>query len=362
MEDSQCIFVEEDSQVIFEEPEAGVMGYHSIAADLPKATTPSRPPVAFLAKPVEPVCEDSQTSTRTPEPTLQAPSPKDPKPISEILGLGNRNRFVQNSPARRSDDESTLNLGFWDKPEEPEKSITDDPYGDGDQAVAGGDEQGGDQSGEGVQVDGGDQGVAGKPDVQVDGDDQGVAEKPGGDHGVAEKPADQVDGGDEGVAVKPRGQADGGEGEQPAKRLRLADMTPNSKAQEEKRRLEQKRASSRAWRAKYTKKGVLKSDAADAQVEPSAPAAGEPSAPAAGEPSAPAAGHDGDAFQPSESLSQQALGSDMRAVRAAFINEWIEKNRVPEKSWKDLNSEASAAWMQSGLRAQILAARKGEHY
>lgn len=50
MEDSQCIFVEEDSQVIFEEPEAGVMGYHSIAADLPKATTPSRPPVAFLAK------------------------------------------------------------------------------------------------------------------------------------------------------------------------------------------------------------------------------------------------------------------------------------------------------------------------
>lgn len=65
----------------------------------------------------------------------------------------------------------------------------------------------------------------------------------------------------------------------------------------------------------------------------------------------------------------QAISGDMRAVRAAYMKQWVTwanfcgkfKNNLDENG-KTKMVAANAAWLESPLRAQIMAARTGQQY
>ena len=139
---------------------------------------------------------------------------------------------------------------------------------------------------------------------------------------------------------------------QPKKRPRLNELTPNRYQEEVERRKEAKRVSSRAWHATFVKKGVRKEGEPTQESEP-------PEAKEASEPAQPS--------QPCDDLKLKALEKDLRKVRADFVAEWMKKNNENGKATtaeekNDLRNKANEAWMDSELRAEIMAARKGQQF
>ena len=145
------------------------------------------------------------------------------------------------------------------------------------------------------------------------------------------------------------------------RRLTLNQMTPESKQKEIERRAQAKRDNSNLWHAKWVSKGVPKK-----QEDPGAPHV--PEAEVAG-PAGPAAPENpGDVndmeLTVDNVLANEGLRSDMRKVRAMYMTQWVAdaEKKTPGSDQKVLQNEASKSWLESELRAQILAASKGQQY
>ena len=95
---------------------------------------------------------------------------------------------------------------------------------------------------------------------------------------------------------------------------------------EDQRKRELHRESSRKWHEKYVKKGVLRTPPA----ENSAPA--------------------------EEASSSKPLSS-LQKARDEFISSWIERSDMPKS--KERFQAACKAWMDSSIRADIIAGRAG---
>eukprot|EP00435_Cladocopium_sp_Y103_P008064 s2865_g2.t1 len=175
----------------------------------------------------------------------------------------------------------------------------------------------------------------------------------------------------------------------PGRRVRYADMTPESKAKEKKRRIDQHRANSDRWHAKWVSKGVPKNKNSGCGGS-----AGNAEAAGIAEPERQPPNDDeqppNDDFRPEigEELMKeagflleqnhdlilhpfsncvcsinvlhthciQAIGGDMRRVRVSYMQQWMQHKKGHSATHQDANK----AWLESELRAQILAGRKGQ--
>ena len=144
------------------------------------------------------------------------------------------------------------------------------------------------------------------------------------------------------------------------KRKFLKDMTPNSKEQEMERRREANRAKSKLWHQKWSSKGVPKDAEQDERQDD--PATNQVAQAAAVHDDGNAQGDEKPPFQPNQELMNMALDGDMRKVRSKFISQWLEWHASDESQSADAKKKAELAWMESELRAQILAGRKGKIY
>lgn len=159
-----------------------------------------------------------------------------------------------------------------------------------------------------------------------------------------------------------------GEGGQPKKKRKLLkDMTPNSKEAELVRRREANKEKSKLWHQKWASKGVPKSAGDDqgeaSNVELAALPAGDDGGDAK-DVNLPEGDHDSkakDDFKPSQELMDMAVDGDMRKVRSKFLCQWHEWHASESEPGK-AKKEAEKAWLESELRAQILAGRKGKVY
>lgn len=106
--------------------------------------------------------------------------------------------------------------------------------------------------------------------------------------------------------------------------------------QREQEQLERKRASSRAWHAKWEKKGVPKKQRTE---EPGA-AAVPPVAPA-----------------PPAVIQQPGSFNNLMEARDFFIRDWIARSDLPRSN--ERRAAATTAWMASQLRADVMASRSG---
>ena len=117
---------------------------------------------------------------------------------------------------------------------------------------------------------------------------------------------------------------------------------PPIDSDEELTKSEKKRRNSRAWHAKWVKKGVLRSDPNAAEAAPStteeAPEPVQADVP-------PPVENDG-----------RSTSSNMREACAKFVKEWIEKSNLPPSQERVL--KARQAWMNSEDRSAMLAGRK----
>ena len=121
------------------------------------------------------------------------------------------------------------------------------------------------------------------------------------------------------------------------KRIYLRDMTPNSKERELQRRKEVAKNNSFKWHSKYQSKGVLQPGVKDHYERAQMSEAKHPE------------------WKPSEALQEKALSKDLRLVRPVFMREWMEFTGVTME-------QAARDWLESELRAQIMAARLGQQY
>ena len=160
-----------------------------------------------------------------------------------------------------------------------------------------------------------------------------------------DQPGDRPDGADEAEKNKPQKKR---------ARITLNQMTPESKKNELERRAQAKRDNSNRWHAKWISKGVPKDPALPSDPQPAAPAA----------PAAPQSPVDDVELTVENVLANEGLRSDMRKVRAIFMSQWIAdaEKKNPGASQKLLQNEANKNWLESELRAQLLAARKGTQY
>ena len=56
----------------------------------------------------------------------------------------------------------------------------------------------------------------------------------------------------------------------------------------------------------------------------------------------------------------QAIDGDMRRVRVSYMQQWT--HRMKSQGQSVTQQDANKAWLDSELRAQILAGRKGQQY
>ena len=211
------------------------------------------------------------------------------------------------------------------------------------------------------------------------------ADNPPGPARPAEQPSQQE------PAENPPGSA------RNTKRVRYADMTPDSKAKEKQRRIDRHRANSDRWHEKWISKGVPREPKAGIADGASGSAASAGNAEAAGraEPEQPpqepeeilinvelmkeatCSKNRGLMFKVSCSDSFfcvqhlwahmfilavciQAIDGDMRRVRVSYMQQWTSLKVSQGQSVKQ--HDANKAWLNSEIRAQILAARKGQQY
>ena len=125
------------------------------------------------------------------------------------------------------------------------------------------------------------------------------------------------------------------------KRKRLRDMTPESKKKEEQRRVMAKRANSLAWHQKWVSKGVQK-DASASATDSGAEA----------EDAGPAAATAADDAGPGV--------PDTRKAMQDFCKKWVEQSDLPKGN--DRRERSKQAWMESDVRAQLMARRSKQQF
>lgn len=123
---------------------------------------------------------------------------------------------------------------------------------------------------------------------------------------------------------------------------------PPNDSDEELTKSEKKRRSSRAWHAKWVKKGVPRTSnheaPGDANNDPE-PSASQP---------------DAASVEPSPEVPPAATGpvviTNMREACAKFVKDWIAKSDLPPSNDRVL--KARKAWMESDERAALIAGRQ----
>eukprot|EP00435_Cladocopium_sp_Y103_P041238 s204_g11.t1 len=151
------------------------------------------------------------------------------------------------------------------------------------------------------------------------------------------------------------------------KRVYLRDLTPKSKEVEVERRKQAKRDNSNKWHSEWASKGVPKGGTADdSEVGTTGPGDDdcddEGPGPSNSSGSMPTGGPEtpqGTIFQPDQELMEMAQSNDMRKVRFSYINKFLEWRASDSK---DDQTVAQKAWLDSDLRAQMVAAKKKKQY
>lgn len=107
----------------------------------------------------------------------------------------------------------------------------------------------------------------------------------------------------------------------------------------------------------------------DGNAKPGKRGDAEPGPPYAAEaPAAPDAPREleveADGFKPNPEVLDAAISKDMRKVRLAFIKQWSEwkKTQTPDADAESLRKDSAEQWMNSKLRAQVMATRKHEQF
>lgn len=178
------------------------------------------------------------------------------------------------------------------------------------------------------------------------GDDDGNEddEKPNETPPAAESPQPQDANDEQDVAEEPAPKK---------KRVYLNQLTPNAKEQELERRKQANRDNSKKWHATWVSKGIPKSagnDEVEAATHDEGPSAGSTDHP---EPP------QGTIFQPDQELMDMAQSNDMRKVRFKYISKFIESRASGDPT---AAAAAQQAWLDSDLRAQMMAAKKKKQY
>ena len=149
------------------------------------------------------------------------------------------------------------------------------------------------------------------------------------------------------------------------KRVFLKDMTPRSREVELERRKQAKRDNSNKWHSTWVSKGVPKNVDESGGGEPSssAAAAAPAAAPVTPKPDEPEP-EDDHVFRPDAELLLDAVSADLRSVRAQYMKKWSlwKEKQNPEINPESVRTMSVKAWMESELRAQIMAKRSHQQY